>query len=350
MRNAWFSLLLVALGGSGCLAHRGPAFDARNPQDPTVVQNFSLTNTLSPELLLPPTEEFQLGPGDHVEIELLGVNEPATETLVGPDGRVYFHLLPGVNVAGLTLTEACTQLETQLKQYVRHPGVAITVREVKSRRIWVLGRLTRPGLYPLDRPMTVVDAIAQAGGLYTAQFTGTTEELADLQHSFLVRHGQFLPVNFKKLIHEGDMTQNVYLRPDDFVYLPSAMATEVYVLGAVNETRAVAFKDQVTLSSAIANARGTLPTARLREIVIIRGSLTEPHCMVVNFLDILKGKAPEVRLQPRDIVYVPDQPLGILENLGKLIVDTFVRTVAANEGVVAGGGTGKVGVGINVGN
>ena len=344
-----FILLMLVVCAAGCTTFRGPDFDPRDPNDPTVVKDFTLTNSILPDMLKPSTNEFRLGPGDHVEIELVGVNEPSTDTIVGPDGRVYFSLLSGVNVWGLTLTEACTELESQLKQYVNHPRVAITLRDVKSRRVWVLGRLSRPGIYPLDRPMTVIDAITGAGGLYTAQFTGTTEELADLQHSFLVRHGQFLPVNFKTLIHGGDMSQNVYLEPDDFIFLPSALATEVYVLGAVTESRAVSFKDQVTLSSAIANARGTLPEARLQEIVIIRGSLTEPHCTVVNFLDILKGKAPEILLQPRDIVYVPDRPLGILEGAGKMIVNTFVRTIAANEGVIAGGGTATVGVGINVG-
>lgn len=341
--------ILIVMCTAGCIAHRGPDFNPRDPKDPTVVQGVSLTNAVDPELLKPSMEEFRLGPGDHVEIELIGASEPSTDTVVGPDGRVYFHLLPGVNVWGLTLTETCTTLEGQLKQYVKRPRVAITLRDVKSRRVWVLGRLNRPGIYPLDRPMSVLDAITQAGGLYTAQFTGTTEELADLQHSFLVRHGKFMPINFKKLIHEGEMSQNVYLQPDDFVYLPSALATAVYVLGAVTEARAVSYKDQVTLSSAIANARGLLPEARMREVVIIRGSLTEPHCTVVNFLDILKGKAPEVLLQPRDIVYVPDRPLGILENAAQMIVDTFVRTVAANEGILAAGGVDKVGVGVNVG-
>lgn len=334
---------------TGCITYRGPNFNPRDPNDPTAVKDFLLTNSINPELLKLPAEEFRLGPGDHVEIELVGVSEPPTDTIIGPDGRVYFHLLPGVSVWGLTLTDACLLLEDQLKHFVKHPRVAMTLRDVKSRRVWVLGRLSRPGIYPLDRPMTVVDAIAQAGGLYTAQFTGTTEELADLQHSFLVRGGKFLPVNFKRLIHEGDMSQNIYLQSDDFVYLPSALATEVYVIGAVTEARAVSFKDQVTLSSAIANARGTLPDARLREVVIIRGSLTEPHCAVVDFLAILKGKAPEVLLQPRDIVYIPDRPLGILENAGKMIINTFVSTVAANEGMRAGGGGGSVGVGVNVG-
>ena len=213
----------------------------------------------------------------------------------------------------------------------------------------MLGRLNTPGIYPLETPMTVVDAITRAGGLYTAQFTGTTEELADLRHSFLMRHGKLMPVNFNRLIHEGDMSQNVYLEPDDFVYLPSALASEVYVLGAVNGPRTVSFKDQVTLSSAIANARGTTPEAWLREVVIVRGSLTEPQYAVVNFLDILKGRAPEVALQPRDIVYVPDHPLGMWQNAINTVVDTFVRTVAANEGIRAGGGGSNIGVGVSVG-
>jgi len=227
--------------------------------------------------------------------------------------------------------------------------VSVSLREVRSSRVWVLGRLNTPGIYPLETPMTIIDAVTRAGGLYSAQFTGTTEELADLQHSFLLRHGRFLPVNFKKLIHEGDMAQNVYLEPDDFIFLPSAMSSQVYVLGAVRSPRPVSFKDNVTLSSAIANAFGTLPDAWLGEVVIIRGSLTDPHYAVVNFQDILKGKAPEVSLQPRDIVYVPDHPLGLFQNAIKTVVDTFVRTVAANEGIRAAGGNANVGVGVNVG-
>lgn len=350
MRERMFILLLLVEIAAGCISRRGPDFNPRDPHDPTVMNEISFTNALKPEWLKPPTEEFRFGPGDRVEIELIGVAEPPTETTVGPDGRIYFHLLPGVSLWGLTVSEACAKLEKDLSQFVKHPSVAITLREVKSRRIWVLGRLTRPGIYPLDRPLTVVEAISAAGGLNTSMFTGTTEELGDLTHSFLMRRGEVVPVNFKALIHDGDMAQNVYLQPDDFVYIPSAQSSEVYVIGAVAEPRAVSFKDQVTLSSAIANARGTLPQAKLHEVVIIRGSLTEPHCTVVDYYDIVKGKVPEIRLQPRDIVYVPDRPLGILENAGRLIINSFVRTIAANEGVLGGGGTGKVGTTVNVGN
>lgn len=342
-------LLVAGLFAAGCAnIKHGPTFEPRQPQA-RGFDDLGGTNALDPIFLKPLTNEFRLGPGDHIDIELLSSGLGSQPTLVGPDGKVYFDLLPGTSVWGLTPTQTRDLLEHELSQFYQAPHVSVSLREVRSARVWVLGRLNTPGIYPLEGPMTIIDAVTRAGGLFSAQFTGTTEELADLQHSFLLRHGKFLPVNFKKLIHEGDMSQNIYLEPDDFIFLPSALASEIYVLGAVGSPRPVSFKDQVTLSSAIANAHGALPDAWLSEVVIIRGSLTDPHYAVVNFTDILKGKAPEVPLEPRDIVYVPDHPLGIFRNAVKTIVDTFVRTVAANEGIRAAGSSQKIGVGVNVG-
>ena len=59
------------------------------------------------------------------------------------------------------------------------------------------------------------------------------EETADLQNSFVMREGQLLKVDFYKLLRQGDLSQNIYLQPDDFVYVRSASARNVYVLGAV---------------------------------------------------------------------------------------------------------------------
>jgi len=349
--RAVIPLILLAATAvvTGCVNVRhGPVFDPRVAPAPTF-QETSATNAINPVWLKPSTNEFRLGPGDRVDIDLLGSAQGPQPVTVGPDGKIYYDLLPGQPVWGLTLSQTCDQLNRELARFYKNPRTSVTLREVRSIRVWVLGRLNTPGIYPLDTPTTIVDAITRAGGLYTSQFTGTTEELADLRHSFLLRHGKYLPVNFDRLIHEGDLSQNLYLEPDDFICLPSALATEVYVLGAVTEPRAVSFKDQVTLSSAIAVARGTTPDAYPREVVIIRGSLTEPHYAVVNFLDILKGKAREVALQPHDIVYVPDHPMGTLQNVAKMVVDTFVRTVAANEGLRAGGTKTPVSVGATVG-
>jgi polysaccharide biosynthesis/export protein len=329
---------LTLLSAVGCKTKLGPRFDAYATNAPgngpatNLTSSLVVTNQLDASLLKPSDAPFRLGPGDRLDIEILGDGAGPSSTFVGPDGKIYFQLLPGLRVWGLTLEDTRRLLEQRLKDYVREPQVALTLRGVESRRVWVMGRVNTPGVYPLEGPMTVIEAITRAGGLFTSRFSGTTEELADLHHSFIVRQGQYLPVNFHQLIREGDTSQNIFLEPDDFVYLPSSLSSEVFVMGAVGQPRAVAFKDQVTLVSAIANARGTMPTARLREIAIIRGSMTTPSIALVNYLDIVQGRAPDVRLQPRDIVFVPVSPYSTLEKYLKLAVNTFVRTVAANEG------------------
>ena len=287
---------------------------------------------LDPAMLEPPTDAYRVGPGDVLDIEVLGEGDGPTPVLVGPDGRIYFHLLAGLQVWGLTLPELKGLLERELGALYRAPQVAVMLRGIHNQRVWVLGRVGTPGIYPLSTPKTVLEALSEAGGLATARFSGTTEELADLQHSFIVRNGAFVPVDMERLVHEGDTTQNIYLRPDDLVYLRSALSSEVHVLGAVYQPRAVAFKNQVTLISAITTARGPIAGAWLSHVAIVRGSLVEPRIAVVDYNAIIHGKATDVRLEPRDIVYVPFSPYRVLNTYVRLIVNTFVRTIAANEG------------------
>lgn len=330
----WVAALTFLMTGCRSSSPGARHFDPRAPavRSATNLVAVGLTNRIEPEWLLPPDAPYRLGPGDRLDIELLGEGEGPVETFVGPDGRIYFHLLPGLPVWGRTLAETRDLLERGLLGYVREPHVSLTLREVHSQRVWVLGRVNTPGLYPLAAPMTIIEAVTRAGGLFTSRFSGTTEELADLHHSFIMREGAPLPVDFQKLLREGDTSQNLYLQPDDFIYLPSSLSSEVYVMGAVYQPRAVAFKDQVTLVSAIANARGTIENAWLGHVAIVRGSLAQPMIATVDYDAIVKGRAPDVQLEPHDIVYVPFAPYRSLQAYANLIMNTFVRTIAANEG------------------
>jgi hypothetical protein len=88
--------------------------------------------------------------------------------------------------------------------------------------------------------------------------------------------------------------------------------------------------------------------AYLSHVAILRGSLTEPQITVVDFQAIVKGRASDVRLEPGDIIYVPNSPYTNLKRYINLVVNTFVGTVAANEGIRAGGGASQLGVGVTV--
>ena len=342
------SFLLAA-----CALTKGPKFDPRadyGPIDPAFTSSGE-HQTMPEKYLQEPTDAFKLGPGDKLDIEILGETGSRAETFVTPDGKIYFNLLPGLDVNGISTTELKSQLEEKLAQFYKHPQVSVNLVDAASKRVWVLGRLNQPGIYPLKRPLRVMDAIAMAGGLFTSRFTGTTEELADLQHSFLVRKGETLPVDFQKLIRDGDLSQNIYLQADDFIYLPSSLTNEVYVLGAVLESRPIGFMNEMNLVGALSRGLGLRPDADLTRVSIIRGSLTDPKIATVDARKVINGKATNFRLQPGDIVYVPGKGQISASEMGREAVNTFVRVVAANEGghAVVGSGAPNVGINVNVG-
>jgi protein involved in polysaccharide export with SLBB domain len=317
----------------------------------TTSGNFSRTSAgeaLDPSWRTPPKDAFRLGPGDVMDIEVIGDGTTRATATVSADGRLYYYLLPGQKVAGLTLAETKALLDKELLTYIRKPDVSINLRTVASQRVWVLGRLNNPGIYPLAAPMTVLEAISKAGGLFTSRFSGTTEELADLHHSMLIRNGKPLAVDFNRLLREGDMSQNIYLRPNDYIYLPSALSKEVQILGAVKTPKAIGFMDQVTLVSAITNAGGPIEGAQLTHIAVVRGSLTQPEIAIADFNAIATGKQPDMKLEPGDIVYVPNSPYTSLAKYAGMVVETFARTVSANEGGNAVNGSSTP-VSVNVG-
>ena len=309
----------------------------------------TVTNQLDRALLQPPNDLFVLGPGDQLDIEVMGNAQSRALVKVGLDGKIYYSLLPGIDVWGLTVSQAQARVEQELGTFVRDNRVAISLHEVNSKRVWMLGRMNRPGIYPLTGPTTLIEALANAGGTAHNASTITTADLGDLRHSFVMRNGKALPVDFTALLQEGDMSQNIYLRPDDFVFIPSSISQEVYVLGAVLSPRTVPFQDPMTLISAISAANGPGPDSYPSHVAIVRGSLTKPELIVVDFNKITAGKAPNVRLEPGDIVYVPLSPYRFLTDYADLIVTTFVRTWSANEGIQTVIGTGNVGVAVPVG-
>ncbi|MDQ6633109.1 MAG: polysaccharide biosynthesis/export family protein, partial [Verrucomicrobiota bacterium] len=268
-----FTLILV-----GC-QHPGPRFEPRPLALQSATNQFqtvAFTNRVHKEWLQMPTNEFTLGPGDKLEIEILNdpkVADPNSaefqssrvSTSVGPDGKIYFSLLPGLDVWGLTLNQTRDLIEKELSKYIRQtPLVAITLRGVESKRIWLLGRFQTPGVYPMTAPMTLLEALSLGGG--TLNFSGNNretlaslgEELADLRRSFIIRQGKMLPIDFQRLLKEGDLSQNIYLQPDDFVYLPGATAREIYTMGALAQPKQLPYVEKMTLVSAIAGAGGTI--------------------------------------------------------------------------------------------
>lgn len=300
-------------------------------------------------LLQPSQELFRLGPGDQIQVEIFGRPTSRADLTVGPDGKIYFDLLPGTDVWGLTINETKRTLEAKLEQYHVGAQVSVNLRAVGSKFIWLLGALERPGIYPATAPVTLLEALSLAGGTQRSRSAVTTVDIADLRHAFVVREGKVLPVDFQRLLEKGDMSQNIYLQPEDFVYVPSGAAREIYLFGAVRQPRALPLSETPTLVAAITAGGGTVRDAFVSQVAIVRGSLTTPQIAVVDYKDILEGRAADIPLEPRDIVFVPFSPYRYLRNYADAILNTFVFTVAANEGANLFGGD-NAGVSIGVGN
>src|SRR3954470_8451561 len=121
---------------SGCyISKRGPKFDAlayRKAAALTNLTSVETTNKIQTQWLHPSTNLFTLGPGDKLEIEIIGDASSRSLVTVMPDGKIYYNLVPGIDVWGLTVAEATALIENALKQYLTAPKVAMQLRAVES--------------------------------------------------------------------------------------------------------------------------------------------------------------------------------------------------------------------------
>lgn len=274
---------------------------------------------------------YELGPGDVINFSLYGrsdLDRPGFR--VAPDGTVSFLQAQNINVNGLTLDEARLAIETALSSHFKTPRVIITPQEVASKRFTILGKVTKKGIVTLERPITLVEAIANAGGLETGLFEYKIIELADLDRSFLSRGGKRLQIDFRRLLHEGDMKYNVEIEPNDFIYIASNISNDYYVLGAVANPGIQGLTEDASAVAAITRRGGFTARAWTSRVLVIRGSFEKPETHIINVRDILAAKQRDFKLMPKDIVYIADKPWAEAEDILDIALSAFTTSAATN--------------------
>jgi len=275
-------------------------------------------------------ENYTLGPGDILDFSLYGRPElDRGQVFVRPDGTVGYLQATNIRADGLTIDELRAAIEADLRRYYLSPRVIITPMELRSKRFVILGKVVDKGAFTLEFPITLIEGVARARGIETGLFEQNTVELADLPRSFIMRDGKLLPVDFEKLFLEGDLTQNVEIEPDDYIYFASANVNEVYVLGEVGLPGVLGFTPRLTAVGAITVRGGFSPGAYAARVLVVRGSLAKPERFVIDVKEVLSGKRPDFLLQPKDIVYVSPRPWLLAEDLLDVAVSTFLRTMTA---------------------
>ncbi len=161
----------------------------------------------------PPETEYRLGPGDVIEVFVWKEPDLTTTAVVRPDGKISLPLINEFVVSGKSVRQLQTEVTESLKRYLSEPVVNIILKEVNAPRISVLGNVRKPDLYKMQNRITVLDAIALAGG-----FT----DFAKRDRVVVIRNGSYGPekikVNLKRYI-EGSGSDVLYLRQNDTVYV-----------------------------------------------------------------------------------------------------------------------------------
>lgn len=161
-------------------------------------------------------DEYKLGPGDVISVGVWGYEDLKNEELViRPDGKLSFPLAGELNVQGMTAGELTTVLTTKLGNYVIDPNVTVNIAKFRTTRVYVLGEVTKPGMYELEKQHNLLDAIGMAGS-YTKR---AAKKEIFIIHKENVDKPQ--KVNLLKLLKNGDVSQNVSLNEGDVVYLTS---------------------------------------------------------------------------------------------------------------------------------
>ncbi len=281
--------------------------------------------------LHPVRGSYRLGPGDQLNFGLHGKPSLTRKAVpVGPDGTVSYLQARQVTAAGRTLPALKAELEKLLANYHRNPKVILTPARLESKRYTILGEVRRNGAYPLDQQVTLVQALARAGGVVLGADGNGVTELADLQRSFVVREGARLPVDMEALYLRGDLEQDVPLKAGDYIYVASRVRNEVYVFGAVREPGMKAMPSGRTTLAAIAAAGGFGQAAWRDRVLVVRGRLDQPEGFIVPLNDVIRGRNPDFELHPGDIIYVSRRPWAVAVQVMDQALQAYI------DGTVAG--------------
>jgi polysaccharide biosynthesis/export protein len=157
--------------------------------------------------------DYRVGPEDVLEVFVWREPELSTTVVVRPDGKISLPLISELEAQGMTAKELQEEVTTRLRKYVANPVVNVIVKEINSPNISVLGQVRRPDRYRIKQRITVLEAVALAGG-----FT----EFAKRDRVTIIRNSskgkERIQVDLRRAVREGG-SPVYYLEPSDTVYV-----------------------------------------------------------------------------------------------------------------------------------
>ena len=274
---------------------------------------------------------YVIHPGDNFQLSIYNQPSLTTNILVAPDGTATLPLVGILKIGGMNIEDASILLEQKYSKYLRSPLVTLSPVNVSGYYFTIAGRVMKPGNYTVSIGQTrLLDAIAFSGGFQTGMFHGDTIELADLDNAYIKRNGKKLPVDFKKLVYEGDDLHNIPILNGDYIYVPSTMNGSIIFLGEVGSNTYVGFSEGMTLLQGLAYVNGLKTESYSRFVRVIRGGTDETVVYTVDIDKILNGKMKDFTLRANDVIFVPQDDLSKWNQIIRKLLPTlqFVNLLA----------------------
>jgi polysaccharide biosynthesis/export protein len=249
-----------------------------------------------------PTVGYNLGPGDILRVSVYDNPDLSQEVTIGADGTFSYPLIGRVQAAGLPVRELESLLAKRFAEgYLVSPQVGVTVIQHKSQLVYIMGAVSKPGPYPLERQMTLLEALSAAGGptpdagfevivTHAADQAALTSSTSNV--STAVNGQPALRVSLEQLM-AGGVPQRITLQDSDVVYVP--VAAFVYVAGEIQRPGRYRLEKDTTIQKAVTLAGGFTKFAATKSMTVQR---------TVNGKRVDFQAGPDDLLQAEDIVVV----------------------------------------------
>lgn len=213
-------LFLMAVVGA-TLAYAMQTAEAQEAEQAAEENNFNAGLSSPPTTASPPSvpavdANYVIGADDVLAVDVWREHELSRVLSVRPDGKISLPLVGELKVAGQTPLQLQGTLTARLKEYIEHPEVTVMVQETRSQKFNVVGEVQRPGEFGFGHPVTILDAIALAGGL---------RDFAKAKKMYVIRTAsdgsqQRLYVNYKDVVKGKKPRENIVLQSYDTVVVP----------------------------------------------------------------------------------------------------------------------------------
>lgn len=254
-------------------------------------------------------DRYRLGPGDVLDIRFYNKPMLSRENVRVSDGGAIRVPMIDEDIPAQCLTESelAGEIAKHYLKYYKNPHIEVFIKTYASQPIAVIGAVNDPARFQLQRRIRLLQLIAYAKGL--SDKAGRSIKVTHDSSAFSCDQrtpeasGGISSYRLKDILN-GDEKANPYIQPGDVVFVPEA--EQVFVIGNVNKPVAIQLKEeQLTFSRAIATAGGVMPTAKTDKIKLVRrvGDKGQEE-KLIDYVAIQKNKAPDIVLQPDDIIEV----------------------------------------------